>query len=300
MKLLKKLFFGLNMTWKKVLIFAVVSGVLGAAVLLLPGINSTSVANISVSFEFWILAALIIIMNCEKPLEAGLKTFVYFLISQPLIYLLQVPFNADGWGIFRYYPYWFAWTVLCLPGGMIAWFVKKEKWYSPLILSVATVLLAYEFVYFLRDLIGSFPKGLIATVFTGLLAVVLIFVLLKKREHRLIAGGITLLTAVIVAVLYFLVPAGQTATQDYDLADGHNWEITSQDGYIGEITVDSDEDAHIVIQASQYGSCDLTLTDENGETVSLHIVFDGARGLDVRKISSYQQIGTVSTVGYVP
>lgn len=31
----------------------------------------------------------------KKPLESALKTFVFFLISQPLIYLLQVPFSAQ-------------------------------------------------------------------------------------------------------------------------------------------------------------------------------------------------------------
>lgn len=284
MNVLKKLFFGINMTWKKVILFAVASAILAAAVLILPVISSTSVSYIGVTFEFWILAALIIIMNCDKPVEAGLKTFVFFLISQPLIYLLQVPFNFLGWGIFMYYPRWFIWTVLCLPGGMIAWFVKKDKWYSPLILSVATGFLAYEFVYFLRDLIHYFPKGLAATVFTGILAVVLILILLKQRKHRVIAGAITLAAAIYVVAFLFFFSGGYSASYEYDLSDGHEWEIASQDGYIGEITFSESEDASMTIHATHSGTCELTITNEIGENLSFHIVYDGLSDLKVIEV----------------
>ena len=52
---------------------------------------------------FQIMFAMIIISNCKTPKEAAAKTFVFFLISQPLIYLLQVPFSWQGWGLFHYY-----------------------------------------------------------------------------------------------------------------------------------------------------------------------------------------------------
>lgn len=284
MKILKKLFFGINMTWKKVILFAIITAILVAAILILPGISSTSIANIGVTFEFWIFAALVIIMNCEKPLEAGLKTFVFFLISQPLIYLLQVPFSFLGWSIFMYYPYWFIWTVLCLPSGMIAWYVKADKWYSPLILSVATGFLAYEFVVFLQDLIHYFPKGLTATVFTGILAVLLIIVLLKQCKHRLLAGAITLLAALCAAAFVFIFSGTKAETYHIDLEDGHTWEITSQDGYIGEITFSESEDASMTIHATQSGTCELTISNESGESLSFHLVYDGFSDLQVIEV----------------
>lgn len=284
MKILKKLFFGINMTWKKVILFAIITAILVAAILILPGISSTSIANIGVTFEFWIFAALVIIMNCEKPLEAGLKTFVFFLISQPLIYLLQVPFNFLGWGIFMYYPRWLIWTILCLPGGMIAWFVKADKWYSPLILSVATAFLAYEFMIFLQDLIHYFPKGLAATVFTGILVILLIIVILKQCKHRLLAGGITLLASICAAAFLFFFSSGNSASYEYDLADGHDWEIASQDGYIGEITFSESEDASMTVHATQSGTCELTIANEAGESLSFHIVYDGFSDLQVIEV----------------
>ena len=101
-KSLKKLFGGLKMTWPRLILFAVVSGIVtGLIALLVP--EGNSIRQIAVTFEAWIVLAIIIVVNCEKPLEAACKTFVYFLISQPLVYLIQVPFSSIGWGLFGYY-----------------------------------------------------------------------------------------------------------------------------------------------------------------------------------------------------
>lgn len=40
-------------------------------------------------------------MNSKDPLDSALKTFVFFLISQPLVYLVQVSFSEMGWGLGR-------------------------------------------------------------------------------------------------------------------------------------------------------------------------------------------------------
>ena len=121
-----KIFGGIKLTWKRLILLAVISGIItGLIALLIP--DGNSIHQIAVTFEAWIVLAIIVIVNCDKPLDAALKTFVYFLISQPLVYLIQVPFNRLGFGLFNYYwPYWFIWTVATLPGGFIAWYIKKE------------------------------------------------------------------------------------------------------------------------------------------------------------------------------
>jgi len=201
---LQKLFYGTPMTWRRVIGFALATAVLTAGVLLIPALNNTSFQNIGVTFECWILFALIVILNCEKPTEAGLKVFVFFLISQPLIYLLQVPFSSAGWQIFRYYPRWFVLTVLCLPGGMLAWYVKKGGVRGALILSMATGILSVECIGFAEYCVDSFPQFLLSILFCALLAVLLIFALLKERRQRIIAGAITLLAA-LAALIYIIL-----------------------------------------------------------------------------------------------
>ena len=127
---MKKLFGGLNLTWPKTILFAVLAGVYTAVMAILPITKNTSFADISISFEVWILFGILIITNSKTPKESALKCFVFFLISQPLVYLVQVPFNAYGWGIFVYYKYWFLWTLFTLVMGYVGWYMRYEKWWG--------------------------------------------------------------------------------------------------------------------------------------------------------------------------
>ena len=121
-----KLFGGIDMKWWKVIVLAVASAVITFIFLVVPIFEKTSFYNMGVTFEAWILLAVFIMANCKKPLESALKTFVFFLISQPLIYLFQVPFSDMGWGLFMYYRYWFYWTLLTLPMAFAGWYIRKK------------------------------------------------------------------------------------------------------------------------------------------------------------------------------
>ena len=97
-----KVYGGLPMGWPVVILYAVGTALLTTAFLLIPIFENTSFYRVGVTFEAWVFFAVIIMANCKKPLESALKTFVFFLISQPLIYLLQVPFSQMDWGLFMY------------------------------------------------------------------------------------------------------------------------------------------------------------------------------------------------------
>ena len=107
MKKIKKLFGEINLSWTRLIIFSVIAGVYTAIMALIPALKYTSFHDIVVSFEVWILFGIIIIMNSKSAKESALKCFIFFLISQPLVYLIQVPFSNEGFRIFRYYNYWF-------------------------------------------------------------------------------------------------------------------------------------------------------------------------------------------------
>lgn len=189
--MLNKLFFKNEMSWKKVIIFSVSVAVFTALMLIIPFTIHTSLSNPGTYLESWILFALIIIMNCKKPLEAGLKTFVFFLISQPLIYLLQVPFSSLGWQIFMFYPKWAFLTALTFPGAMIAWYIKKDNLFSALILSIATAFLTYQGIYFMCEMLNFFPHNLLSFIYCFVLIFVFILTLLKNKKNRIITFSIT-------------------------------------------------------------------------------------------------------------
>ena len=107
MKIIKKIFGGIDLTWKKLILSAIIIAIYTAFVAVIPITKNTSFRDISATFEWWILFGIIIICNSKSNLDSALKCFVFFLISQPLIYLFQVPFSWLGCGLFSYYNYWF-------------------------------------------------------------------------------------------------------------------------------------------------------------------------------------------------
>ncbi len=75
---MKRLFGGINLTWKKLIIFAIIIGAYTAIMALIPAFKDTSFSDIAVQFEWWILFGIIIIYNSESPTDSALKCFVFF------------------------------------------------------------------------------------------------------------------------------------------------------------------------------------------------------------------------------
>ena len=209
--MLSKVFGGIRMAWQRLILFALISGLItGLIALLVP--DNNSIRQIAVSFEAWIVLAIVVVVNCEGPLDAACKTFVYFLISQPLVYLVQVPFHSMGFGLFRYYwPYWFIWTAATFPGAFLAWYVKKDNIPGALILSVALAALVWIGTGYLKSVVNSFPRYLLALLFCYGAVPVLILAVLHGKPARLTASAVALL--VLAASLFVVFRGGWRATQ---------------------------------------------------------------------------------------
>ena len=268
MKKIEKYFGSVNMTWKKVIIFAVITAVYTAVMALIPWFEDTSFSDIAVTLECWILFAVFIAVNCKTWYESALKIFVFFLISQPLIYLLQVPFSRLGWEIFQYYKYWFAVTLLTLPGGAIAFFVKKKDLPGALILSVATSALAWFGVSYSVTAIHNFPRHILSAVFCFALAVFLIIVLIKNNKLRLIASAITL--AVLVYCAVTTVTDNTPPSAAFDLPEGE-WTYQMEHEGIADISI---EGSHVTVKPISNGESVLTFTSADGTVVEYYVTVD--------------------------
>ncbi len=277
--MLKKLFGGLKLTWPLVILFAVAAGVFTALMAMyVPDGNSFH--EIAVLPEAWVLFAILILTNCDKPLEAALKTFVFFLISQPLVYLIQVPFNSMGWSLFGYYRFWFLITLLTFPGAYLGWYVKKDNVWSGLILSVMTVLLAYLGVSFLEDLLRNFPNHLISVLFCFGTAVLLILGVLRNKRARLLAGGITLAALIVFSILTFgkgrnVRVSGNVLLDESIVLDG-SWSVRVEDEAVSSASIEkSYGDAYqLKMQFYLTGDNTVILTDPAGKTRRLIVSLD--------------------------
>ena len=203
-KLTDKLFGGLKMSWLNVILFAVATAGYTAAMMIFVRPIDLSFRDIGATFECWILFAIIIMTNCKKPLESALKTFVFFLISQPLIYLFQVPFSEMGWGLFGYYRYWFIWTLLTLPMAFVGWYLKKRNWISVLILSPMLLLLAMLGVGFIQSAIKNPPYHLLSGIFCFAQIILYAFALFDKKRDKILTLVISALCVIGILIPVFI------------------------------------------------------------------------------------------------
>ncbi len=242
------------MTYLRVLLYALLCGTAIGFIMVLKPLKNTSFQQPGISFEFWIFAALFIILNCKKPLEAGIKTFLFFLISQPLIYLVQVPFSSMGFGLFSYYPRWFVYTVLTFPGGIVAHYLKKGNLLSLAVLSVANLLLCFELPSFFFPLTTQFPKYLITVLFIVFEIILCSVLALKRRKLRIAALIIAAVMIILSFTLYSLQNRSKTfkteleGTAPFEILNSYDDAEITVEGNTLSVTVKSNNSFPIDIK----------------------------------------------------
>ena len=287
-KLLKKAFGGLNLTWPKVIIAAVAAGVFTAAMAIIPGLHDTSFSAITVTFEVWILFGILIIMNSRSNLDSALKCFVFFLISQPLVYLLQVPFSWQGWALFGYYKYWFIWTVLCFPMGYVGYYMKKGKWWGYLILLPMIVLTAYSYFTYFSDFLFSRPHYILISLFCICAMILYPIAIFEDRTIRAVGAAVSAAAIIGVTVLCLLNPPVYSteimASGDACEFDD-TWSVSLSDERYGDVEIRYMEniDAFMVhADFKRAGKTVLTLAAPNGEKAEYDLTIEMDR-YDVSK-----------------
>lgn len=198
MNKIKKLFGNINLSYKIVVISAIIIGALTGLLNSVPMLKDTSITDIAVYYDFWILCGIFIIMNSKSNKDAALKCFLFFLISQPLIYLVEVPFSRLGFGLFIYYKFWFIMTVLCLPMGFIGYYLKKDKWYGLIILTPIITLLTYNLESVIQGARYAFPHHVVSIIFILLTAIIYPLYIFKDKKIKYI--GLLIST---VLILFF-------------------------------------------------------------------------------------------------
>ncbi len=275
--LIKKLFGGFEMTWKRLIIFAVLAGIYTALMaILVPDGNSFH--DIAVTVEAWILLAIIIITNCKKPLEAAIKTFVFFLISQPLVYLLQVPFNAYGWGILNYYPYWFKITLLTFPGAFVGWYIKKDNIVAGIIFSVAAAILILTGVGYVSGFPQSFPNHLLSAIYCFAVIPVMAYSLFSKKEPRIT----TFLLSIAALVAAMIIIGGGKMYETYRSLSDYGFEY-GNGPYVqyysgtkqGEVVIlDTGEYYNLKLNGYSGGKYEFSIEDDSGKKLDFKYHFD--------------------------
>lgn len=269
---LTKLFGGINMTWLKVIIFAVAAGIYTGLINQVSVLENTSLRDIAVTYECWVFFAVIIAFNCKKAWESAIKVFVFFAISQPMVFLVEIPSIGTDSAL-SYLKRWLIPILLTLPGGFIAFYAKKDNILGALILTVANALLGCHAVYYIFQTIGSFPHHLLTIIFCIAQICVYTAVIIKKGKFRILSIVITIVAMACLA----LFSTNQTAEASYPLPEGESWNCVQQNDH-GEVEV---YDGGFSYTCNSFDRKDntLTFTNDKGEEIIIYVYFDDGGNL---------------------
>ena len=280
-----KVYGGLPMSWLAVILYALATAVLTVFFLIVPVFKNTSFHLMGETMEAWIFFAVIIMANSKTPTESAFKTFTFFLISQPLIYLFQVPFSWQGWHLFAYYKYWFIWTLLTLPLAFIGWHIKKRNWLSLLILTPVLFALAEYSIDAFRFSFRHFPFRLVTAIFCLAQVLIYLYVFTSNLRQRLFGFVVPVATVLVFSLMtpelelsatYFL-PDNPILT---DAAV-----VTVEDAAIVEVSIAATgKDNMIHIHSTRYGVTSMTIQDgeqEHRYTLKIYEDNQGTPQIDI-------------------
>lgn len=198
---MKKVFGEINLSWKLLILLAVIIGTAVGLLNSVPALSNTSIVDTAVYFDFWILCGIFIIMNSKSNKEAALKSFVFFLISQPIIYLVEVPFKTLGWQLFNYYKPWFIWTVMCLPMGYLGYYLKKDKLWTLIMLVPMLLLLGMDITVHLDHFFFTMPTHLVSYLFCVASLIIYPLFIYKNKVTKYTALAISIIIIVAATTL---------------------------------------------------------------------------------------------------
>ena len=267
------------MTWLTVILFAAATSVATAVFLLVPVFEGTSFERMGVTFEAWIFFAVVIMANCKKPFESACKSFVFFLISQPLIYLLQVPFSSMGWGLFGYYRYWFIWTLLTFPMAFAGWYINKKNWLSLLILAPILYILTSDYVSGFRDAAKHFPRMIVMAVFCLGQVLLYLYAFTGTLWQKLLGFFVPMAAVIILLLVRPQLQLNATQFLPDEPVLTENAEIIIDGTGTADISIaGTGQYSMIRIRTEKYGTTAFTISDGETEYHYTAVVYEDDAG----------------------
>lgn len=273
---MKKMFGGINLTWKKLIIFAIIAGVYTAIMTMIPVVKDTSFSDITVTFEVWILFGILIILNSKSAKDSAIKCFIFFLISQPLVYIIQDAIKHSN--LFRtYYRYWFIWTIATIPMGFLGYYMKKNKWWGLLILTPILLLLGEEYATYLSKTLFSFPYHLLTTIFCFITLIIYPIAIFKSNKIKITGVIVSITIILIMTVLTVASPHIYNTTilvngEEFKFDDTYKVYLTDESyGKLSIVYEENIEDYMVNAKFRKTGKTQVVLESPTGDKTTFEI-----------------------------
>ncbi len=275
---MKKLFGGIDLNWKKIIIFAILAGIYTGVMAMIPITNNTSFRDIAISFEVWIFFGILIIMNSKSAKNSALKCFIFFLISQPLVYIIQDLINHSNL-LFTYYRFWILWTIATIPMGFIGYYMKKDRWWSLLILIPMLIFLGIHYSGFLGETLFYFPFHLLSTLFCIISMIIYPIFIFNNKKIKYTGLIISLIIIIVMTLITFTNNTTYNTTilvsdRETGKVFDDSYKAYLEDDRIGKVYIKYDESLEDYIVAAEFkraGKTNLIIEDSNKNKVIYEI-----------------------------
>lgn len=206
----KRLFGDMPMTWPIVLVFGVAAGVYTGVMNSIPALANTSFHDISVTHEWWVIFAFVIASNTKKGWESALKTFVFFLVSQPLCFLTEVLLGSVSaeMALYYYTAVWGPATLLTLPGGFVAHLIGRQDPLGWAVLGLGCTIQSLLGCHYLGTMLQTPPFHLLTTLVCFGSIPLMTWQIQRSAKGR--AATLAVCAIATAAILAFLVLDGRT------------------------------------------------------------------------------------------
>ncbi|MBP3766326.1 MAG: hypothetical protein J6G98_04020 [Bacilli bacterium] len=267
---MKRIFGGINLTWPKLIIAAIIVGIYTAIMAMLPIVKDTSFSDLTVTFEVWIFFGIFIIMNSKSANDSALKCFIFFLISQPLVYLVQDIINNSNLFL-TYYRFWVAWTIACIPMGFIGYYMKKDKWWGLLILVPMLLLTGEECAGYLSNTMFSFPRHLLTTIFCISALIFYPLAIFKSKKIKItgvIISGILIILIILLCIINPPVYSTDILFNGEKYKFDDNYKVYLTDNKYGELSIRYEsgiEDWKVHAEFKKAGKTEFILESPDGK-----------------------------------
>ena len=206
---MKKIFGTKTMRWPVLLLFAAAAGLYTGLVLSVPALEGTSFQDIGIAYEWWVIFGVIVAVHSPKSWGSALRCFVFFLVSQPIIYGVRVLVGAITVDMATYYlGIWGGQILLTLPGGFIAYFCKKQTAPGAVVLGLGNTIIAVMGVSYFAQMLSRFPYHLLSLLVCIASIFIMTFCIQKKKTNRIIALAVPL--ALTAAVVIYALATGRS------------------------------------------------------------------------------------------
>lgn len=273
---MKKMFGGINLTWKKLIIMAIIVGIYTGIMAMLPIVKDTSFSDLTVTFEVWIFFGIFIIMNSKSAKDSALKCFIFFVISQPLVYLVQDVIKHSNL-FFTYYRFWIAWTIACIPMGFVGYYMKKDKWWGLLILVPMLLFTAVECAGYFSKAMFSFPRHLLTTISCICALIIYPLAIFNNKKIKIVGvviSGILIILMILACIINPPIYSTNILSNDGKYQFDDSYKAYLLEKKYGDLKIDCEDetkDCMILAEFKKAGKTELILESPDGKKTTLDI-----------------------------